>query len=236
MLDTNYSVETPEGVHIEMSLAGPFPRGIAWAIDFAIRLAFAVIITIILAIAGAFVSVEGIFAAQGIAFIIIFLLEWFYPVLFEVLRQGRTPGKQIMGLAVIAADGTPVSWRQSILRNFLRVADLIPFTYTIGFIAMLCNRRFQRLGDMVADTLVIYPKASFHLSQTFDEMKPEPPPVSLSLAEQRVLLHFRERFGELSQGRVEELANILQPIHGQRDQAAVKTLQGYVAWISGGKG
>ena len=60
-------------------------------------------------------------------------------------------GKRAAGIQVLRADGLPVGWRESSLRNLLLVADFLPMAYTTGLLCMLCDGRFRRLGDIVAD-------------------------------------------------------------------------------------
>jgi uncharacterized RDD family membrane protein YckC len=74
---------------------------------------------------------------MGLGSLLLFAVSWWYMVLFEVLRQGRSPGKQWMGLRVIHDNGTPVGWSASLLRNLLRFVDLLPFGYAFGAISCL---------------------------------------------------------------------------------------------------
>src|SRR5579862_5266781 len=111
MLDTLRSVETPEGIELELPVAGPVPRFLAWLLDFAIRLAVYVAAFTVLAIAGV--------AGLGAGMILGFLVEWFYPVLFEVFWNGQTPGKRALGLRVLSDDGTPEGWRAAMLRSLV---------------------------------------------------------------------------------------------------------------------
>ena len=141
-LDTMRTVETPEGVELTLRVVGPAARSIAWFIDQLIRstaYAFAAMIV-------SFLGEMGV----GLLLIFIFVAEWFYPVLFEVLNYGSTPGKLVMGLSVVHDDGTPITWTASITRNLLRFADFLPFAYLIGIISMLISQDFKRLGDVVA--------------------------------------------------------------------------------------
>ena len=96
----------------------------------------------------------------------LFLVEWFYPVLFEVLWRGQTPGKRALGISVINDDLTPVTLGPSLVRNLLRVVDFLPVFYLAGLVTMLSNRRFQRLGDLAAGTLVISVRESAKPSAT----------------------------------------------------------------------
>lgn len=200
MLDTTRAFETPEGIELELHVAGPVARACAWLIDVLIRLLLNIVVSMMFAM----------FGLAGVGFILIgmFLIEWFYPVVFEVYR-GATPGKKMMGLMVVHDDGTPISWQASVLRNFLLIADFLPVSYGLGLCTMLCNRDFKRLGDMAAGTLVIYtPQAEkqYHIPPR----RPLPLPTPLQLQEQRAILDFAERAGHLSIERVHELADILQ--------------------------
>ena len=146
-LDTTCLIETPEGVDLEVVPAGPVVRMAAYLADLGIRLLVLVFVGAIAAVAGAF--------GQGLTLLVYFALEWLYPVLFETLRNGQTPGKKLMGLRVIRDDGTPVGWGDSALRNLLRTADFLPVGYALGLCTMLVSGRFQRLGDLAAGTLVV---------------------------------------------------------------------------------
>lgn len=67
---------------------------------------------------------------------------------------GRTPGKWLLGLVVVAEDGSVPSRRAIVVRNLLRPLDFVPF-YVLGFLSMLATDRAQRVGDVVADTVVV---------------------------------------------------------------------------------
>jgi len=140
--------------------------------------------------------------------IILFIIEWFYPVIFEV-RNGMTPGKRAMGVRVVHDDGTPVAWSSSLLRNLIRSVDFFPFFNITGFITMLMNSRFKRLGDLAAGTVVVYAKEGDH-QFTIPDYPAQPPPLPLKLEEQRLILDFCERAGNLSTSRRHELATILR--------------------------
>jgi uncharacterized RDD family membrane protein YckC len=163
MLDTIRKFEVPEGVDLELRLAGPVIRINAWLIDFIIR---SVIQTVIYFVLIWFSSI-----GWGLILLEFLIIEFFYPVLFE-LHQGATPGKKILSLYVCHDDGTPVNWQSSMLRNLLRVADFLPFAYATGLITMLINRDFKRLGDLAAGTVVVYRGEKnqvllFHLKNLF---------------------------------------------------------------------
>ncbi|HPY41401.1 MAG TPA: RDD family protein, partial [Thiolinea sp.] len=147
-LDTTYTVNTPEGIALELSPAGPIARTLAWLVDLFIRAGVSLLIVIILAFMGSL--------GFGIAAIFIFLLEWFYPVWFELRSQGQTPGKRLLNIYVAQLDASPVSPAASVVRNLLRVVDFLPLLYGFGLASCLMNRRFQRLGDLAANTVVLH--------------------------------------------------------------------------------
>lgn len=223
--DTIRPHETPEGIMLRLKVAGPVSRACAWAID-------AVIKGIIYALVA---SLTVFLGGVGIAMMLIsfFLLEWFYPVIFEV-SSGATPGKKAMGLVVIHDNGTPVSLSSSLIRNLLRVADFLPLLYGIGLISMLANRNFQRLGDMVAGTLVVYRERD-RSDIAIPKVAPKPPPLRLSVDELRNLIAYAERSTQLSEERRIELANQLGALTGLQGKAAVNELYAYANWLTRGR-
>jgi uncharacterized RDD family membrane protein YckC len=203
-LDTQYQVETPEGIDLPLRPAGLMVRALAFAIDLALR-------GLILGLLFIGLSMLGKLGA-GLGSLLIFGVSWWYMVLFEVLNQGRSPGKQWMGLRVVQDDGTPIGWSASLLRNLLRFVDLLPFGYFLGAISCLQHPSFKRLGDLAAGTLVIYRDHPLTRPQ-LPPAEPRRPAFTLTLTEQRAILGFAERQGELSTARVNELASILaQPM------------------------
>jgi uncharacterized RDD family membrane protein YckC len=228
MLDTYRPVETPEGVEIGLRVAGPVPRLFAAAIDLAVRLG----VYTILMIPVSFLGEGGI----GLLFVAMFLMEWFYPVLFEVRRGGATPGKRRLGLLVLHRDGTPVGWMASIVRNLLRFADFLPAAYGFGIASMLIDRDFRRLGDLAAGTVVVHRDAEV-AGYRVPTGPPLRPPVPLDLDEQRAVLDFAERLGTWSEARAAELAALAAPLTGippgARGVEGVKSLLGIANWLLG---
>ena len=225
MLDTTRSYETPEGIALGIRIAGPVVRTCAWAIDMLIRAG------LYLAIAIPFSFLGGL--GIGMSLIVFFLIEWFYPVLFE-LRKGATPGKKAMGLEVIHDNGTPISWSASLIRNLLRAADFLPFLYATGLVSMLLNRNFQRLGDLAAGTLVVYRNRA-EVRHELPDAQPVHPPNNLTSDERRTLMAFAERSPVLTPDRRIELAEILSDLTGKRGEQAVQEIHSYASWLAQGR-
>lgn len=166
------SIHTPELVAIEFPLAGAGSRSIALLLDYLLQTAAFVFIGISIAIivfsAHTSTSAPATLAsgnttekwAMAIMIAIPFLLEWAYFALFEAFWRGQTPGKRIMKIRVIQESGRPVTLIESLGRNLLRVIDMLPGLYIIGLISMLVTKRQQRLGDLVAGTLVVHEQAA----------------------------------------------------------------------------
>lgn len=225
MLDTVRRVATPEGVEITLRVAGPVPRALAYSLDLLLR--GAVMFALMIA-----VSALGNFGS-AIILLTAFLLEWLYPVLFEVLSAGATPGKRAMGLIVLNDDGTPVRWPASLTRNLLRAIDFLPFLYFVGFVTMVANRDFKRLGDLAANTLVVY-RDEKSAAASIPETGPIAPSIPLTLAEQRTLLDFSERSNRLTAERAAELAEIVAPLTtGHSGTAAVQHIVGIANHLVG---
>jgi uncharacterized RDD family membrane protein YckC len=225
LLDTIYQVETPEGIDLHAPLAGPVPRILAYAIDITIRLLVILAVSIALAFAGN--------TGMGLILLISFLLEWFYPVFFEVYRQGQTPGKKYLALRVVNDDLTPVNFGTSLIRNLLRVADFFPLFYIGGIISMVLSNRFQRLGDLAAGTIVIH-QASVSTLITLPTVLPRAPMVPLLLEDQIAIIEFTQRHNQLSFSRQQELANIIKQVLQTDDEHAVTRLQEIGCWLIGG--
>jgi uncharacterized RDD family membrane protein YckC len=143
-------ISTPEGVSLELPLAGLGSRFVALLVDFLLQcLAFGLLI-VVLVVAGA-----GGYAAGAVVAVAIFALLFAYPVAFELGAGGRTPGKRWSSLRVVCDDGSPVTFRASALRNVLRLVDILPVFYLVATVAIFATRHNQRLGDLAAGTLVV---------------------------------------------------------------------------------
>jgi len=229
LLDNAYTLETPEGVDLTVELAGPIVRTLAFTIDLCVRMLIMFVFAIVVLLLG--LNNLG----TALYLLAMFVIEWLYPVLFEVLRRGQTPGKKAMGISVINDDLTPVSLGASLTRNLLRFADFLPSMYTIGYITMSINPHFKRLGDIAAGTIVIYSKIDTkHDLDDIDEAA-EIPPFELTEDEQSAIVEFTVRKESLSDSRQEELANIISEELPYNDRERISRLRGVGAWLLGSR-
>lgn len=224
MLDTYRSVETPEGVELGLRVAGPGARALAWGFDALIRLGIYLGASIPLAVLGQ--------AGVGLYLLLIFFVEWFYPVFFEVLRGGATPGKRRLGLQVLHDDGTPVGWSAATVRNLVRFADFLPIAYAAGLATMLVHRDFKRLGDLAAGTVVVHRDEPFSAPQ-LEPGPATPPPAPLTLEEQRAVIEFAHRQESWTPQRAAELAGYARALTGQSGRDGVAALLAVAHWLVG---
>ncbi len=172
-------IDTPEQISLELPLAGIGSRFLALTLDSLIQFG----ILIVLIIFGWFVSMSYAqfsgaadkFFSETIGTIVLilvpFCLYWGYFAFFEILWQGRTPGKRIAGIRVIHQSGRPMTAIECIGRNLLRAIDIQPGIYAVGLICMMCNKQNRRIGDFIAGTIVVHDKALDSVSPSWGESK-----------------------------------------------------------------
>lgn len=148
------TIATPEGVDLELTLAGVGSRFASALLDYLIQLATIVALALVLGFGVGLSPGDGGFAS-AVWIVLSFLLFVGYDITFEVLASGRTPGKRMNGLRVVRENGGPVTFPISAVRNVLRIVDILPGTYLVGIASILVSSRNQRLGDLAAGTLVV---------------------------------------------------------------------------------
>jgi uncharacterized RDD family membrane protein YckC len=150
------SVETPEAVAFAYDLAGPASRGAALIVDtallVAIILAEGLAAFLIGSVTGDEDLVPWLIGAFGVS---AFATYWGYYIYGEVVRNGRTPGKQALGIRVVRDDGGRIGVIDSVIRNLIRIVDLLPGYYAVGLVSVLVSPSNKRLGDMAAGTVVV---------------------------------------------------------------------------------
>jgi uncharacterized RDD family membrane protein YckC len=144
-------IQTPEGVFFPLILSGPITRFLAWFIDWACMTTLSIFLSGIL---GAFRIVSwDIATAVGI--VCFFLIQIGYPIFTEWRWRGQTIGKRILKMRVMDAEGLHLQFSQIAIRNLLRFVDFLPAFYCLGGIFCFFSKKFQRLGDFAANTIVV---------------------------------------------------------------------------------
>ncbi len=226
-LDTVALVETPEGTDLHADLVGLLPRALAYIVDFSIRAG----IIFALWIFAIFLGGTG----WGLFLIVFFLLEWWYPVYFEVFRGGQTWGKRIYKIKVVSDDLTPIRLGPSLIRNLLRSADIFPSFYGVGILCILTTRRFQRLGDLAAGTVVIYSENEVHDTSALNAVSAVTPHHPIGEDQQMAFINFALNRGNMSQERQEEIAEIIRPRLPLNADRASDYVRGVGKWLLGAK-
>lgn len=235
-IDTLQAIELAEGVEVRVRIAGPLTRGMALGIDFLIQSAILIGLVIIFSVSGIGL---GWNVSQGMILLAAFFMNWWFPVLFEAGKRGATPGKRAMGLRVVQTSGAPITFGQAVVRNFLRFADSFPSipgmpipSMGFGLASCLATKRFQRLGDLAAGTLVIYNKIDA------EPTSPMPPPmeearpaIALRPEEVQAVVAFRERAGLWSEGRRAEIADHAEELTGGTGATGVSRVMAMAHWL-----
>jgi uncharacterized RDD family membrane protein YckC len=154
-------IETPERVPLHFALASIGNRFIACAIDHAIQFVSIIIMIIAFTVLANYSSLgEQLSNApkwvKAVLIVIVFLIVSGYFAFFEWIWNGQTPGKRLLKLRVIREDGRPVTFWEASVRNLLRTFDMMPAPfYSIGLVSVFISTSDQRIGDMVAGTVVV---------------------------------------------------------------------------------
>ena len=241
LIDTDVAIDTPEHIVFRHRVAGPGRRALAHVLDqilcgLIVFVGALVVLLVMAAVGSQFGFMEAMGAAQGILLVVLFVVEWVYFVAFEAIK-GASPGKLALGMKVLTTTGQPIGFSHAALRNLLRAADAMPlpyaagiitafahtlsFLYPAGLIAMLLTRRFQRIGDLVAGTMVVVLERTDRAHPievpppTPDEAAQLPPVLALD-ADERSALELFLRRKRLGPGREMELAEMLAPTLARR--------------------
>jgi RDD family len=181
--------------------------------------------------------IAPLFGGIGIAFwlILLFALEWLYPIVFELTPSGATPGKRSFRLKVVMDNGLPVTPAASVTRNLMRVADFLPFGYGFAIVSILLRRDYKRLGDIAAATMVVHqPRAAPRI--VLKEVLPVMPAKPLTSEDQAAVIALAARAPRLTSERLDELAALAAPISGDAGRtgpAVTRRVLGVAQWALG---
>ena len=207
-------LETPEHVRLDYELADVGSRLAALLIDMAIIVGG----LILLAMASALLRRGGLSLGESLAASVLvlgfFVLQWGYFLLFELLRDGQTPGKRALRLRVLHSSGQPLSVRGSVIRNVLRIVDFQPaVTGVLGGGVIMLTGRSQRLGDLAADTIVVRDGGADEVAWPEASPAPAAGRPLLSAEQFELLTNYRRRRADLAPEAMHSVASaVLQAI------------------------
>lgn len=217
LIDNVKQYETPLGVELTLYPAGLPVRTAAFTIDFVIKLAIIIFFGVLLSLLGDF--------GVGLFLVSFFVVDWFYFVFWDVVNNGQPPGKFILGIRTVHADGTPITLAGSVVRTLLLTADFLPLFYIAGILCIASHKHFRRLGDLAAGTMVVYDNpilkhTAHRVNHTRKLAMMIPPDERLNF------LAFQNRYAVFSDPRRIELSEKLTPLIKLRGQPAVDEVLG----------
>ena len=148
-LDDRVTIATPEGIELELILAGVGSRFAAELLDVVVQLGAIFALAIVIGPVGN----NGFVIAAYL--VVVFLILFAYDIVLETWNRGRSVGKLAAGLRVVRVGGEAEGFLTAAVRNFLRIVDFLPAFYVVGVISIMATSRNQRLGDLAAGTLVV---------------------------------------------------------------------------------
>jgi Predicted membrane protein/domain len=146
-----FRIRTPEGVVFSQVLAGPIVRSAAWLVDVTVVL----ILTVMLSWCLLLIQFVNADLAAALQIVLYFAISISYGMATEWAWKGQTLGKKLLRLRVMDAEGLKLHFHQIVIRNLLRFADVLPLAYAVGGLACTISPRYQRLGDLAANTIVV---------------------------------------------------------------------------------
>jgi uncharacterized RDD family membrane protein YckC len=163
-VDEQITLTPPENVPISYELAGLGSRFAAAVLDsiivFAVQVDFFLVAFFAWSVGVSLAPTDELTLHAGTLAVAAVVLLGFvatlgYPMFFEIVWSGQTPGKRAIGIRIVLADGGPVTASAAVIRNVIRIADFLPAYYIIGAVVMLADRKARRLGDMAAGTICV---------------------------------------------------------------------------------
>ena len=240
ILDTRQSVELGEGVEIHLRIAGPFPRALALLLDTAIIAVSMLVLSFFMSLVAFSSGMSNVIL--GVMLIVSFIVSWGYFAFFESGKRGATIGKRTLGLRVIDRSGNNITKGQAFVRNILRFVDMLPGiptsavgfligSFCLGFFCCLFTKKFQRVGDLVANTLVVYTEPELQMVGQEPKIEMIAPTVALGREEQVALVDYYHRAGMWSEARRIELSDHVSELTQKEGMAGMSKLLGMAKWI-----
>lgn len=216
-MDRTLDIRTPESIELRYELAGIGSRFLAVAIDLVLQLIMMALIVWGFYWIGSHAPKNTTHAPDslatniGIALIIfiIFVVFFGYFILFEAFWNGQTPGKKALGIRAVRDGGYPIDFTASLVRNLIRVGEMIFGFYAIACVVAVFSPMNKRVGDLAAGTVVVRESKMDSPTAFLKEMREEPVYASTAYVsgEERALIkRFLERREALSAHRRAELA------------------------------
>ena len=214
------TITSAGGVEVKLDLAALGGRSYAFIMDWHIRVlaALAWLLFGILSLTGGFVVQDSkVFTSGTSTFYLVLLpslaIYFLYHPVLELAMLGRTPGKRMAGIRIVAKDGRSASSGAILLRNVFRLIDSLPIFYVLGILVCLFNKQHLRIGDMAAGTILVYEEhaSKKRLNLIMDNIEAQ----TLSTPQRELVAEVLERWRELDPARRRQMAQDLLQKFGQ---------------------
>jgi len=170
----NLTINTTQNIEIDFKAASVGERILAFGLDMIFKILYGIVVYYIDSQFNISNHFKGDNWSYGAYWILVFLPVIFYSFFFEVVMQGLTPGKKILGIKVIKIDGYQATLVDYFIRWILRTLDILLGNGMIAVFTIIFTKNSQRLGDIFSGTTVISTKNRVHLSTTiFQEVEQE---------------------------------------------------------------
>jgi uncharacterized RDD family membrane protein YckC len=241
-------IETPENVELVRPLAGIGSRMIAGIIDNLLILGIDAVLLVLAIILTPYSWSDMVDSTRGsgtwglaVVILMFFVVYWGYFVAFEMLTNGRSPGKMHMRIRVVKEGGGPIRFTDIAIRNLLRAVDSLGF-YAVAGVCMFATRKAQRLGDLAAGTVVLSEQVRDYSAKADRPVRTQWETeasaaglraTGLRPQEYRILRNYWSRRDQLTlEARMRVLPGLLEPILAeagfQAEDTSLEGLEGYV--------
>ena len=168
MAQDQVHIKTPEFVSLQFRLAGLGSRAAAMIIDQAILTLtqIALILLLVFTTSSDMWQMMEYGWMVAIMIIVLFAVNWGYFFVGEYFFNGKTIGKNIIGIRVIQENGHSITLLSALIRNLLRIVDMLPTSYFLGIILVFLHSKHKRLGDMAAGTIVVHERKAKRKKKT----------------------------------------------------------------------
>lgn len=221
------TIVTPENIEVEYRCAGIGSRLVASFLDYFFQGVIYLLIILILAKMGdplRYIESQNSYAL-ALGLLIIAIINYGYFTVLEMIMDGRTPGKKILGLRTIRKNGQPMDVKHSLIRNLFKI---LVDNYLIGIIMIFVRDDKSRIGDILSSTMVIEEeKVNLYLTDTIlpenikDSLTEEDKSLLLTYIQEidnvligkerlqeKILIYFKSKYSTLEEELVQLITTI----------------------------
>ncbi len=234
-MPTTITILTPENVEVTYELAGLGTRIRAAALDTLLQSMAIIALWIVIALIGIPLGDAMGTWLPAVGTLLTFVIFVGYFLFFETRWNGQTPGKRLTGARVMKDGGFPIDLRAAVVRNVVRLLDLLPGPYAVGFTSSFFSREYKRLGDYAAGTVVVRERPGAAPALELPPLIEDTPANLPRIDELHAIRHFLDRRGDLGANGRQAMARRLALAFGRLlgyplDQVAAAP-EAFLQWL-----